>query len=186
MKKLLVLALLPLTMLCACNKGSGSVNNGPTDCGTVQFSKNRRSVTIRGKKLKLVEKKNVVFTDPDTDPDAYFDFNTADAEFMLNYRVYNVRVMQIEFFEPVNMRKYENIYVDFYQKEDDITPIYTVGGALGVGYWQVNGQARMISIGNINNQTEGGAYMHIRFAGSQNAVQSVVSVIFSDLVVTSK
>ena len=171
-------------MLCACNKTT--VNNRPTDCGSVQFSKNQRSVTIRGKKLKLVEKKNVIFTDPSSNPDAYFDFNTADSEFMLNYRVYNVRVMQIEFFEPVNMRKYENIYVDFYQKEDDITPIYTVGGALGAGYWQVNGQARMISIGNINNETEGGAYMHIRFAGSQNAVQSVVSVIFSDLVVTTK
>ena len=186
MKKLLVLALLPLTMLCTCNKGSGSVNNGPTDCGTVQFSKNRRSVTISGKKLKLVEKKNVVFTDPDTDHDAYFDFNTADSEFMLNYRVYNVRVMQIEFFEPVNMRKYENIYVDFYQKEDDITPIYTVGGAYGVGYGQVNHEPKMISIGNINNETEGEAYMHIRFAGSQDAVQSVVSVIFLDLIVTSK
>ena len=184
MKKLLVLALLPFTMLCACNKTT--VNNGPTDCGTVQFSKNQRSVTKRGKKLKLVEKKNVVFTDPDTDPDAYFDFNTDDSEFMLNYRVYNVRVMQIEFLEPVSMRKYENIYVDFYQKEDDITPIYTVGGAYGVGYGQVNHEPKMISIGNINNETEGGAYMHIRFVGSQSAVQSVVSVIFSDLVVTSK
>lgn len=185
MKKLLLLAILPFALLCACSKG-GATYSGPTDCGTVQFSKNRRSVTIRGKKLKLVEKKNVIFTDPSSNPDAYFDFNTADAEFMLNYRVYNVRVMQIEFFEPVNMRKYENIYVDFYQKEDDITPIYSVGGALGAGYWQVNGQARMISIGNINNETEGGAYMHIRFTGSQNVVQSVVSVIFSDLIVTTK
>ena len=184
MKKLLLLAILPFTLLCACNKTT--VYNGPTDCGSVQFSKNQRSVTIRGKKLKLVEKKNVVFTDPSSNPDAYFDFNTADSEFMLNYRVYNVRVMQIEFFEPVSMRKFENIYVDFYQKEDDITPIYTVGGALGAGYWQVNGQARMISIGNINNETEGGAYMHIRFAGSQNAVQKIVSVIFSDLTVTTK
>lgn len=185
MKKLLLLAILPFTLLCACAKG-GATNSGPTDCGTVELSKNQRSVTIRGKKLKLVEKKNVVFTDPSSNPDSYFDFNTADAEFMLNYRVYNVRVMQIEFFEPVSMRKYENIYVDFYQNKDDITPIYTVGGALGAGYWQVNGQARMISIGNINNETEGGAYMHIRFAGSQNAVQGVVSVIFSDLIVTTK
>jgi hypothetical protein len=44
----------------------------------------------------------------------------------------------------------------------------------------------MISIGNINNETEGGAYMHIRFAGEETGTQGILSVTFADLTVTTK
>ena len=189
MKKLLLLAILPFTLLCACNKGSSSVNSGPTECGTVEFYKNQRSVRISGKKLELQSVRNVEFTDPKDNPEVYMKYNVSDSAFRLNYRVYNVRVLQLEFFEPVNMLKSSHMYIDFYQNEDDISPVYTVGGKIGVDVKQMAGQARMVAIGNINNisqENAKNAYMHIRFAGEETATQSILSVTFGDLTVTSK
>ena len=190
MKKLLVLALLPFTMLCACNKSSGSTADGrSTDVGTVTISKSERSVKVRGKKLELQAVKNVEFTDPSTYQDSLLNFDVGDSAFKLNYRVYNVRYMQIEFFEPISMARFEYLYIEFYQNDSDESPVYTAGGQLGVEVKQIAGESRKVSIGNINNVSVDNAsntYLHVRFAGPNTGFKGLLSVTFGDLTVTSK
>lgn len=189
MRKVLILSLLPLTMLCACNKSGGAVDNRPTDVGTVEISKSERSVKVRGKKLELQAVKNVEFTDPSTYQDSLLNFDVGDSAFKLNYRVYNVRYMQIEFFEPISMARFEYLYIDFYQNESDESPVYTTGGKLNVDVHQIAGESRKVSIGNINNVSVDNAsntYLHVRFSGSNTGYKGIVSVTFGDLTVTSK
>ena len=184
MKKLLVLALLPLTALCACNKNSGA-SNKPVDIHYVHFTNRQQVHKEMGKSLTLEAVRGVSFYEKGAmDYQYLMEFSTTHAEFNLNYKITGIRQLDIEFGEPFESIKVTHIYVDLYENKNDSTPIYTFGGEKQLKPYE--SRKALLKFDDFSEHVTTDAYMFIRFEGTGEYTQNAVSIAMYDLVVTSK
>lgn len=181
MRKVLILSLLSLTMLCACNK-SGGANNKPVTLRELSFNRRERVIKESGKTLELKAISGVTFTDKESYH--YMDVDGTAAEFKLNYKVSDLLTFRLECDLPFEDWHLTALYLEFYESNENLLPSYQCGGTPVCE----QGQSRIAIIDNISlsKHIQTDAYMHVRLTGTSTYTLPVLTVKFGYITVTSK